>query len=173
MPPSVPEGASSWRFEIAPDGRSATVHTPGPATITRMPNGSVCLTMTDGPQWFAEQPGPEPEWTAELAERILRRATTSGSVFMRALVDAGGTITRQQLIEQTGLPKPEHATQSLTTAARAVLNDVLPGRNEGAAHRHFFQRRRIPDDPKGRVHDYHLPAELLPPFREALDTLGC
>lgn len=104
-----------------------------------------------------------PVWTVQLAEEVLRRARPTGHAFLRALIDEGGTATADRLRELTGMSALHRAT--LTNAAAQVLGREAP---DGRRRRHFFRARHRPGERPGRVHDYHLPEELVPIFDEAL-----
>jgi hypothetical protein len=69
--------------------------------------------------------------TAEAAEEVLRRALPSGSVFLRALIDDGGTATVTRLRDLTGEKSLHHMTLTLNTAAHQVLG----GRTDGTGER--------------------------------------
>lgn len=105
-------------------------------------------------------------WSDELAEEVLRRALPSGSTFLRALIDEGGTATAARLKELTGSNTLQYMQLTLNAAARKVYGRRMPGRN-------LVKSRYDPEQPRKQVvHDYVLDAELVPIFDEALHRLG-
>lgn len=161
-----------WFLQVSADGRSATVRAPDAVTLTELSGAKLQLSTTGDPNEAqpVEREQPQPlEWTSEMAEQILRRARPAGSTFLRALIDEGGTATAERLRERTDIPALHHATQSLSTAAKYVLSRHHP---DGRSYRHFVTARSHPNEPRGRVYDYHLPDELLGPFEQALTRLG-
>lgn len=159
---------SGWRLEVAPDGNSAVLHAPGAVVVSELTGTSLRIQRASQPS-DPLQALPV-DWDVDLAEAVLRRARPEGMLFMRALVDAGGTATVAHLKDVTGMTTLHHTTQSLTSALVAVL------RKQDSHHtrrnRHFFQARPLPGKPHGGVHDYHLPDELVPLFHDALLRLG-
>jgi hypothetical protein len=109
-----------------------------------------------------------PQWTVDLAEEILRLALPTGSVFLRALIDEGGTATAVRLKELTGSTALHYMTLTLNMAARKLMD----GRHLGS-RRHLAHPLRNPTNPRHpAVHSYALPAELVPIFDQALHRLG-
>ena len=87
-------------------------------------------------------------------------------MFLRALIDEGGRATAQRLRELTTGHELRAMTLSLNTAARRLARDQL------APHRFLALPGRNPDSPRNpAVHDYQLPADLVPIFDEALRRL--
>ena len=166
-----PHKPDKWRLTVAPDGRSAILSTPPGVAVTSVSARTVELRIADSETLPANSldPGPPPAWSADLAEQILRRAKPFGLVFLRALIDEGGTATAERLRTLTGQQALHYAGVSLTAAARKVLSEHHPG---GARWRHFYAARPHPDGRSRNVHDYHLPDELVPLFDEALCRLG-
>jgi hypothetical protein len=163
---------AGWTFTVAADGRQAEVSAPDGIVVTALSGSTATLSLLDvEPPSDGLDAGPPPRWDVDLAELILRRARPVGSVFIRALVDQGGTATAEKLRELTGLDALNQATQTLTKAASAVLSEGDRHRR-GRYWRHFFAARTHPDQPRGRVYDYHLPDELVPLFADALARLG-
>jgi hypothetical protein len=110
--------------------------------------------------------GPVP-WTVDLAEEVLRLALPSGSVFLRALINEGGTATAARLKEVIGSDALHYMTLTLNGAAKKVARTRQLGR-----HRHLALPRRDPTNPrKEAVYDYELPDHLIPIFDEALRRL--
>ncbi|MEU4807403.1 hypothetical protein [Actinosynnema sp. NPDC023587] len=109
-------------------------------------------------------------WTVELAEQVLRGALPSGSVFLRALVDEGGTATVARLRELTGEKRLHYMTLTLNTSARRVLG----GRKDGSGERlRVAVPRTDPASPRSQaVYDYTLPEELVPILDAALRRVG-
>lgn len=166
-------GEHGWRLQVSADGTRATVQAPNTVALMALSGATVQLAQTTNagnPPEAADDDLGEDElvWSTELAERILRRAQPTGSTFLRALIDEGGTATAERLRERTGLSL-HHATQTLTTAAAAVLSGHHP---DGRRWRRFVSARTHPDQPRGRVYDYQLPEHLVPIFAEALQRLG-
>lgn len=158
-----------WRLQVAPDGRSATVHAPDHMVISHLSGTQLNLRTADSSATAGDiEPGSGPTWTVDLAEQILRRARPTGATFLRALIDEGGSATAELLRQRTGLPALNHATQTLTTAAAHVLSRQF---SDGRRWRHFFTARPHPNRPRGPVYDYHLPDSLIAPFSEALERL--
>lgn len=158
-----------WQLQVAPDGMSATVQGPANLVVTNLTGAT--LRLTCGTTSDHDRQVQQIEWTTDLAERVLRGARSTGSTFLRALIDEGGTATAETLRERTGFDALNHATQSLTTSAKRVLTQHL---GEYAGHwRHFFTERPHPRSGRGgRVYDYHLPDPPLRYFKEALTRLG-
>lgn len=112
--------------------------------------------------------GAEVPWTVDAAEQVLRLALPPGSVFLRALIDEGGTATVERLKERTGSNALHYMTLTLNHAARKLAD----GRRL-EKHRYLAAPRRDPENPrKHAVHAYELPADLVPIFDEALRRLG-
>ncbi|KOX27100.1 hypothetical protein ADK67_14915 [Saccharothrix sp. NRRL B-16348] len=91
-------------------------------------------------------------------------------MFLRALIEEGGTATVTRLRELTGEKNLRYMTLTLNTAARRVLG----GRKDGTG-----ERLRVaipctdPTQPRSTtVHDYTLPEELVPILDAALRHLG-
>lgn len=163
---------AGWTFTITADGRHVEVRAPDGIVVTALSGNTATLSLPDGESTSEGlDAGPPPRWDVDLAELILRRARPVGSVFLRALVDQGGTATAEKLREMTGLDALNQATRTLTEAARAVFSEGDPHRR-GRYRRHFFAARTHPDQPRGRVYDYRLPEELVPLFADALTRLG-
>lgn len=163
---------AGWTFTVTADGQQAEVRAPDGIVVTALSGSTATLSIPDPePPSDGLDAGPPPQWDADLAELILRRARPVGSVFMRALVDQGGTATAERLRELTGLDALNQATLALTRAASAVFSEGDRHRR-GRYRRHFFAARTHPDQPRGRVYDYHLPEELVPLFADALTRLG-
>lgn len=111
---------------------------------------------------------PYSKWTVEFAEEVLRLAQPSGSVFMRALVDLGGTADTAALRQHTGTETLHHMIQTLNSAARSRWIGPFP---DDAAQLFVAQPlRNHPRDKK--VTGYALPAEHVALWAEALDRLG-
>jgi hypothetical protein len=109
----------------------------------------------------------EPQWTVDLAEQVLRHAIPSASTFLRALIDEGGKATVQRLKELTNGAELRYMTLSLNTAARKIAGEQL------YPQRYLALPGRDPENPRRQaVHDYQLPAQLVPIFDEALGRLG-
>ncbi|MEO6082330.1 MAG: acyltransferase [Umezawaea sp.] len=108
------------------------------------------------------------ELTVDLAEEILRSAQPSASMFLRALVDEGGTATAARLKALIGGGPLNHMTGTLNTAARKLWKGPqVRGRVFVALAQHD------PDTPRSRsVHSYRLRDELVPVWDEALRRLG-
>jgi len=163
---------AGWTLTVIGDGRQAEVRAPGGIVVTAVSGSTATLSLSDvEPRSKGLDAGPPPRWDVDLAELILRRARPVGSVFIRALVDQGGTATAEKLRELTGLGALNQATQTLTQAASAVFSEGDRHRR-GRYWRHFFVARTHPDQPRGRVYDYHLPEELVSLFADALVRLG-
>jgi hypothetical protein len=163
---------AGWTFTVTADGRQAEVRAQDGIVVTALSGGTATLSLPDvEPPSDGLDAGPPPRWDVDLAELILRRARPVGSVFVRALVDQGGTATAEKLREMTGLDVLNQATLALTRAASAVFSKGDRHRR-GRYRRHFFAARTHPDQPRGRVYDYYLPEELVPLFAEALTRLG-
>lgn len=163
---------AGWTLTVTQDGRQAHVRAPDGVVVTALSGTWITLALPDvGLQSGALDAGSPPRWDVGLAERILRRARPAGSVFLRALVDHGGTATAEKLREVTGLESLNHATRTLTETASAVFSDGDRERR-GRYWRRFFIARTHPDQPRGRVYDYCLPDNLVPIFAEALTRLG-
>jgi hypothetical protein len=111
--------------------------------------------------------GQRPQWTVEQAEEVLRRAIPSASTFLRALINEGGTATVQRLKELTNGAELRYMTLSLNTAARKIAGPQL------YPQRYLAVPNRDPDNPRRQaVHNYQLPAHLVPIFDQALQRLG-
>lgn len=109
------------------------------------------------------------EWSVERAVQVLRLAQPDGSTFLRALVDEGGHATAARLREITGFARLNPMTQTLNSAVRRVF-DV---RRLAFHDRHLARPGNDPDKPRApSVHDYTLPAHLVPILDEALRQLG-
>ncbi|MQA12579.1 MAG: hypothetical protein GEU98_29485, partial [Pseudonocardiaceae bacterium] len=61
-----------------------------------------------------------PHWTVELAEQVLRQALPTGSRFLRALIDEGGSASAARMRELTGESRLHPMTLTLNHAARHV-----------------------------------------------------
>jgi hypothetical protein len=97
------------------------------------------------------------QWNVDVAEQILRQALPSGSAFLRALIDEGGTATVTRLLELIGQPRLNHMTLTLNTAARHVLGDR---HTPDGARLRIAVPRPDPALPRStRVHDHTLPTE--------------
>ncbi|MFD6073020.1 hypothetical protein [Amycolatopsis lurida] len=167
-----PVTVAGWTLTVAADGREAQLHAPAGVVITELSGSRTTLALSNATvRSRALDAGSPPRWDVGLAERILRRARPAGSLFLRALVDQGGTATAEKLREVTGLEFLNHATRTLTESAAVVFSDGDP-EQRGRYWRHFFATRRHPDQPRGRVYDYYLSDELVPIFAEALTRLG-
>jgi len=106
-------------------------------------------------------------WTVDLAEELLRLAQPSGSTFLRALIDEGGTATAERLRELTGADALQYMTLSLNSALRKMSGPRRMLGRQLAKPRQNAQNPRHPG-----VYDYTLPGELVPIFDEALHRLG-
>lgn len=110
-------------------------------------------------------------WTVEFAEEVLRQALPSGSVFLRALVDEGGTATVARLKDLTGSNALHYMTLTLNTAARKLRR---PPRGEvqlGGERPRVARPVTDPDNPRSQtVHSYVL--DDVPVWDEALRRLG-
>lgn len=114
-------------------------------------------------------------WTADIAERILRRATLRASRVTRAIVDGGGEITVAAAVEAVEDVAPQHAVASLTSAWRSMhrnpglfdIRDPLPDRRpvEAVTDGHG-------GGATGRLSGYRMDPSVLPAFTAALDSLG-
>lgn len=112
---------------------------------------------------------PAPVWTVELAEEILRDALPTASSFLRAVIEAGGTATAEQLRTRLGTPRLSPMRQTLGSATARVFSR----RGIDRAYRQVVQTRPDPDNPRqGSVHEYVLPAPLVPVFDKALRQLN-
>lgn len=112
---------------------------------------------------------PAPVWTVELAEEILRNALPTASTLLRALIEEGGTATAEQLRSRLGIQRLSPMRQTLSTAAARVFSR----RGFDRSYRHVVQARPDPNNPRsGGVHEYVLPAPLVPVFDQALRQLN-
>ncbi|WP_030429680.1 hypothetical protein [Allokutzneria albata] len=137
----------------------------GPASVDA---GATAAAEVDTHRCSLADTDGSPVWTVELAEEVLRHALPSGSVFLRALINEGGTATADRLKELTGSRVLHPMLQTLNTAARKALGGRRLGQRVRIAH-----SRSDPKNPRSTsVHDYMLPAELVPIFDEALRRLG-
>lgn len=162
------QNVQGWELRVSEDGRQAVVRGPAGVAVTDL-SGPILRLVAGGANAVDLQGSTEPpfEWTVELAEDVVRQAKVNGRVFLRALVDEGGTATADRLREITGIEGLHRATQTLSSAASKALKAKLG--DEGRRWRHFFERRAHPDERRaGRVHSYHLPEKLVPCFDEAL-----
>lgn len=92
----------------------------GPAGVAVTDLSGPVLRLIAGGVRSADLKGPTErpfEWTVELAEDTVRRAKENGRIFLRALIDEGGTATADRLREITGMEALQHATQTLSMAA--------------------------------------------------------
>ncbi|MBF6171094.1 HD domain-containing protein [Nocardia blacklockiae] len=106
------------------------------------------------------------EWTAELAERILRAATADSIRLVRALVTEGGSASLDRLDELTGGIAPRPAVLSLNSAARHEgIRYRLP-------ERRLIQAFRGPNSAKSKVVAYALPDGSLPAFAAAIGNMA-
>lgn len=106
-------------------------------------------------------------WAVDLAEQALRLALPSGLVFLRALIDEGGTATAARLKDLTGSGTLHRMTQTLNGAAKKAA-----GRRSLGGYRHLAHPRRDPNNPrKATIYDYELPDDLVPIFDDALRRL--
>ncbi|TDC88147.1 hypothetical protein E1161_24450 [Saccharopolyspora aridisoli] len=157
-----------WELHVSEDGRQAVVRGPAGVAVTDL-SGPVLRLLAGGLHTAdLKRPTERPfEWTVEVAEDTVRRAKENGRIFLRALIDEGGTATADRLREITGMEALQHATQTLSMAASKALKAKFG--DEGRRWRHFFERCPHPEDRAGvRVHSYHLPEKLIPCFDEAL-----
>ncbi|MGW6445163.1 hypothetical protein [Lentzea sp. NPDC055074] len=113
---------------------------------------------------------PSSTWNVDFAVEVLRLAQPSASVFLRALVDEGGTASAERLKERTSSDKLHHMTQTLNTAARSLWVGPVPG---DASRLFVAQRLHDPDNPRDKtVRGYALPAEHVSIWDEALQRLN-
>lgn len=116
--------------------------------------------------WGAAADGPQ-QWTVDLAEEALRLAKPDASLFVRALVDEGGTATAARLKELTGRDQLHYMTLSLNAAVKTV------GGRQRRFGRQLANPRQDRDNPRHpAVYDYAMPTEAVPIFDEALRRLG-
>lgn len=134
--------------------------------------GGTHSTMNSNPSQPPTEPvddGDTPKWTVDIAEEILREALPTGSTFLRALVNEGGTATADRLKELTNSNALQHMTRTLSVAARKILSK----RQIDIAPRDIFRPRRDPNNPRhAKIYDYVMLSELVPVFDEALRRLG-
>jgi hypothetical protein len=117
---------------------------------------------------LADELVEESAWTVDLAEQVLRTAQPHGSTFLRALINEGGTATAQRLKELTGTEALHYMTLTVNAAVKKVT-----GSRTIRGGRQLAIPRADPANPRAqRVYDYHLPADLVPVFDDALRRLG-
>lgn len=115
-------------------------------------------------------PDPDVELTIDVAEQILRKATSEGSRFLRALIDEGGTARAERLKDLTGATKLGPMMMSLNTACRYVLGYLGTSRRQSWR---LVESRDNPDRQAGLgVYEYTIRQERVPVFDEALQRLG-
>jgi hypothetical protein len=157
--------AGSLLARLALTGHTATVRPlddPAAGDTTAPPPAAGNEGGTDNGQDAAHAQGVT--WTVDLAEKVLRQALPSGSVFLRALVDEGGTATAERLKELTGTDALHYMTLTLNGATKKLT---------GNRRLRLAQPRHNPQNPrKEAVYEYVLPVDLLPVFDEALRRLG-
>ena len=109
-------------------------------------------------------------WTTEFAVEVLRDSTDAGARLVRALVDAGGTATADQLREVTGVQKLHSMGQSVNQAVRRRWRGPLPN----GERLYVVRSHPAPGRPReSKVHSYELlPAGQVTIWAEALARLG-
>lgn len=115
-----------------------------------------------------DEPGvTDLEWTVEMATEVVRYALPPGRVFLRALVDEGGTATAERLKEVTGAAKLNNMTLTVNSAVRTVMGRLRH------RDRHLARPLHDPDNPRrATVTGYELPAALVPILDQALTQTG-
>jgi hypothetical protein len=145
---------------------TSATHAVGPALNGGQPTSTATVSAGDD----IREPGvADLNWTVDRAVRMLRLARPAGSVFLRALVDEGGTATAARLRELTGAAHLHPMTQTLN----ASMKKVFGGRRLNYEDRHLAHPNPDPEHPRrAAVYSYSLPPDVVPILDQALRQLG-
>jgi hypothetical protein len=103
------------------------------------------------------------DWTVDQAVRMLQIARPAGLVFLRSLVDEGGTATAARLRERTGFTRFDHAHRTLNASMKrcSVRLTTTTVTSLGP-----------PSTRPSAVYSYSLPPNIVPILDQALRQLG-